>query len=61
MIDLNRMTGKPGVLFRNATVLTMDNHQVLQNCDVRCRDGVISQIGPTLPVGNVRVIDASGR
>ena len=60
-LNLNRMAGKSGVIFRNATVLTMDNHQVLQNCDVRCRDGVITQIGPALSVGNDRVIDASGR
>ncbi len=60
-LNLNRMTGKPGVIFRNATVLTMDNHQVLQHCDLRCRDGVITQIGPALPVENDRVIDVSDR
>ena len=60
-LNLNRMTGKHGVIFRNAAVLTMDNHQVLQHCDVRCRDGVITQIGPELPVGNDRAIDVSGR
>ncbi|MBO7711238.1 MAG: amidohydrolase family protein [Lachnospiraceae bacterium] len=60
MIDLTFLTGKPGIQFKNAMVLTMDNHQVLQNCDVRCRDGVITQIGPGLPAGKDHLIDVSG-
>lgn len=39
----------PGVLFQGATVLTMDNHQVLNCTDVRTAGGVITQIGRDLP------------
>ena len=49
MNTLTNLTGYPGILIKNATVLTMDNHQVLQNCDVLCRDGIIVQAGKNLP------------
>ena len=39
---------QPGILLKNATVLTMDNHEVLQNCDVRLQNGVITAIGSGL-------------
>ena len=41
--------GKPGIILKNATVLTMDNHQMLQNCDIRMQDDVITAVGRNLP------------
>ena len=35
MIDLRNVERRNGILFKDATVLTMDNHQVLYHCDVR--------------------------
>ena len=35
MKDSRQLIRKNGILFKNATVLTMDNHQVLYGCDVR--------------------------
>lgn len=35
MTDILRMRREPGIIFRNATVLTMDNHQILYRTDVR--------------------------
>ena len=53
--------GSPGIVFKNATVHTMDDHKVLQNCDVRCRDGIITETGQGLPADRDRVIDVSGK
>ena len=37
MRNINTLKTRGGILFKNATVLTMDDHRVLQNCDVRIR------------------------
>lgn len=50
------------ILFKNATVWTMENEGTLEDTDVLIRDGKISRIGRNLdaPAGS-RVIDAKGR
>ena len=50
MNDVTSKPEMPGIILKNATVLTMDNHQVLQNCDVRIQDGMITAVGRDLPV-----------
>lgn len=60
-MDLKDRSACSGIILKNATVLTMDNHEVLQNCDIRCRDGIITETGHDLAPGGDRVIDASGR
>ena len=50
------------VLFQHATVLTMDDHKVLSDCDVRCTGGVITAIGTDLrPEKGERCISAAGK
>ena len=59
-------SGPAGIVFKNASVITMDNHRVLYNCDVRTAgtgdEAVISQVMPDIkPLPGDRVIDCSGR
>ena len=61
MMRLTNGDGSPGILFKNAMVLTMDDHRVLQNCDVRCRDGIITETGHGLPADGDRVMDVTGK
>lgn len=51
-----------GILLKHAAVLTMDNHQVLQDCDVRVQDGVITAVGKNLLplIRDDTVIDCTG-
>lgn len=52
----------PDLLFRNATVLTMDpGLTVLENADVAIEGARISSVGPTSAAPAKRVIDATGR
>ena len=62
MKNLNHFKRSDGVLFRNATILTMDDHRVLSGCDVRIQDGLITDVAKDLsPFEGDRCIDCSGR
>lgn len=61
-IEIERDTPKGSVLFKNATVLTMIDNQVLNNTDVLVEDNRIVELGSNLePRRNTKVIDASGK
>ena len=75
MKNVSKLRSWGSILLKNATVLTMDNHRVLQNCDVRILleadsiddgDGgaaaVIGQVRADLaPLPEEQVIDCTGR
>ena len=48
------------ILFKNATVWTMESEGVLTNTDVLISGGKIKQIGKSLAAGDARVVDATG-
>lgn len=50
-------------LFKNASVLTMDNTEILKSCDVLVENDVIGAIGSlnNEHIQNARIIDASGK
>ena len=50
-------------IFKNAMVLTMNNQEISESCDVLVEDDVISAIGSLNDEqkNNARVIDASGK
>ncbi|MCR9088206.1 MAG: 8-oxoguanine deaminase [Rhodobacteraceae bacterium] len=52
----------PETLIRNAdVVVTMDGaRRELPGADLRCRDGVIAEVGTGLPSGDAHIIEASG-
>lgn len=49
------------ILFTNATVWTGEAEGTLTHTDVLIGNGIIESIGKDLPVGDARVIDASGK
>jgi imidazolonepropionase-like amidohydrolase len=49
------------VLFKNATVWTNEEEEIMFNTDVLVDDGKIIQIGKRLETDNARVIDATGK
>ena len=77
MKDLQNLERRNGILFQNATVLTMDHHQVLYHCDVRMQkiapketvfsgqpgaSSYITDVGPNLtPSPGDECIDCSGK
>lgn len=48
------------LLVKNATIYTMDENKVLENCDVFCKDGKIERIGANLSVRADEILDATG-
>ncbi len=50
------------ILFRNATVWTNESEGILENTDVLIKDGLITEIGPSIELNDplVKLIDASG-
>lgn len=48
------------LLIKNGNVYTMENDEILENCDVLCKDGKIAEIGKNLTADGAEVIDAAG-
>jgi len=48
------------ILFKNATVWTLEDDGILEGTDVLVEDGKITRIGKDLRAGNAKVIDATG-
>lgn len=49
------------VLFKNATVWTNEKEGIITNTDVLIENGKIKAMGKNLPVGNAKVVDATGK
>ncbi len=49
------------ILFRNATVWTMEGDGKLENADVLVQNGKIAQVGQNLSVSGARIVDATGK
>lgn len=48
------------LLIKNATVYTMEDDAILENCDLLLKDGKVAQIGRGLSADGAEVIDATG-
>lgn len=48
------------LLIKDATVYTMEDSGVLENCSILVRDGKIAAIGPDLCAPDAEVFDAKG-
>ena len=46
---------------KNATVYTMENEGILENCDILIEDGKIKEVGSNLCAEGAEVIDATGK
>jgi imidazolonepropionase-like amidohydrolase len=64
VLSCTAQASDPPVLFRNATVITMDGASVLEKHDLLVQDGRIARIAPTgttaAPAGTT-VVDGNGR
>lgn len=64
LVGLTAQAAEPPVLFRNATLITMDEPAVLERHDLLVQDGRIARIaaaGRIAPPAQATVVDAAGR
>lgn len=57
----NTVPENANILFKNATVWTLEGDGVIENADVKIQNGEIAAVGQNLEAGDAEVIDASGK